>query len=57
MLTPRPDRSTSRQSQDLREPSAEAGKPVPVVFGEMWVTSPNVLYYGDVSKQDYEVDA
>lgn len=57
MLMPKPNRSTSAQSQDLREPTAEAGKPIPVVFGEVTIMSPNVLYYGDVGKHQYEVDA
>lgn len=56
-LMPKPRTSTSRQAQDLREPTAEAGKPVPVAFGEITVLSPNVLYYGDISKHSYEVNA
>lgn len=54
MLTPKP-KSSSVQTQDLREPTAEAGLPVPVVFGEVTVTRPNVLYYGDIGKRQYEV--
>lgn len=56
-LAPKPSRTASPQSQDLRDPTAEAGKPIPVLFGEMMVTSPNVLFYGDVSKNEYEVNA
>lgn len=57
LLTPRPKGMASPQSQDLREPTAEAGKPIPVPFGEIMITSPNVLFYGDVSKHEYEVNA
>ncbi|MBB3231697.1 hypothetical protein [Halomonas stenophila] len=56
-LLVRPKKASRAQAQDLREPSAEAGKPIPVVFGEITVTNPNVLYYGDVDKRQYEVSA
>lgn len=56
LIAPKPKRQ-SQQSQDLRDPTAEAGIPVPVAFGEIMVTSPNVLWYGDVEKNDYEVNA
>lgn len=58
VLMPKPKSSSSnRQSQDLRQPTAEAGKPIPVAFGEGTITSPNVLYYGDIDKRQYEVKA
>ncbi len=57
LLMPKPRTNSNPQSQDLREPTAEAGKPVPVLFGEMTIQSPNVLYYGDISKRQYEVKA
>lgn len=57
LLAPKPKSSRNAQSQDLREPTAEAGTPIPVAFGEVTVMAPNVLYYGDVGKVEYEVDA
>ena len=57
LLAPKPKTTKNQQSQDLREPVAEAGKPIPVAFGEVTVMSPNVMYYGDVGKIQYEVDA
>lgn len=57
LLMPKPKRAANPQSQDLREPTAEAGQPIPVAFGEITITSPNVLFYGDVSKRQYEVNA
>ncbi len=57
LLMPKPKNTTNRQSQDLREPTAEAGMPIPVAFGEIRIQSPNVLYYGDISKNEYEVKA
>lgn len=58
-LMPKPDKpgSGGMKPQDLDEPIAEAGKPVPVVFGEITVKSPNVLFYGDVDKETHKVKA
>jgi len=33
---------------DLRVPTAEQGKSIPVVFGTLRLTSPNVLWYGNL---------
>lgn len=33
----------------LDAPTAEEGKPIPVVFGTVVVTNPNVVWYGDIS--------
>lgn len=33
---------------DFDAPTAQDGKPVPVVFGTRWITGPNVLWYGDL---------
>lgn len=57
MIAPKPSTSNGRQSQDLREPQSDAGIPVPVIFGEVTIMSPNVMWYGDVEKHEYEVDA
>ena len=32
---------------DLEEPTAEVGKPIPVVFGTATIKDPNVLHYTD----------
>lgn len=38
----------SADAGDLDFPTASAGKPIPVLFGSRWVTSPNVVWYGDI---------
>lgn len=48
---PRPD-----STQDLDNPVAEAGKPIPVVFGTITVKGLNVLWYGDKWKEVYKSD-
>jgi hypothetical protein len=34
---------------DIEVPTAEEGRPIPVVFGTYLVQSPNVVWYGDLS--------
>lgn len=41
--------------QDLESPTAEGGRPIPVVFGEMEITGLNILYYCDKESRTYEV--
>ena len=33
---------------DLDIPTAEPGRPIPVVFGDVVVRSPNIVWYGDL---------
>jgi hypothetical protein len=48
-LAPKPPQPTPPAIDDITVPVAEDGKPVPVVFGEVWITGANVLWYGDLS--------
>jgi predicted phage tail protein len=49
VLAPKPKQPKPASVDDLKEPTAEAGRPVPVVFGTMNVKGLNVLWYGDKS--------
>jgi hypothetical protein len=49
---PKPD-----EVKDLENPTAEAGRPIPVVFGEVEVTGVNIIYFGDKSTKTFEVKA
>lgn len=33
--------------EDMEDPTADAGRPIPVVFGTMTVNGLNVLWFGD----------
>lgn len=46
VLTPKP-KPVKPEVQDLKEPTASAGRPMPVVFGTIRVTGVNVLWYGE----------
>jgi len=48
-LAPKPPTPKPASIQDIDIPTAEEGRPVPVVFGTVTVTGPNVIWYGDLS--------
>lgn len=48
-LAPKPPSPTPPTLEDFQVPTAEDGRPVPVVFGEVWITGPNVLWFGDLA--------
>ena len=47
-LAPKPPKPKPAALEDFDIPVAEQGRPVPVVFGTMLITGPNVLWYGDL---------
>ncbi len=47
-LAPKPPKPKPAALEDFDIPVAEQGRPVPVIFGTMQVTGPNVLWYGDL---------
>lgn len=48
LLMPKPKQPKPDAVQELEAPTAEAGKPVPVVFGDVILKSPNYNWYGDI---------
>lgn len=55
LLMPKP-RAGSNAIREAEAPTAEADKPISVVFGTVLIKDPNVLWYGDKSTKRYEVD-
>lgn len=49
---PKPD-----ATKDLEDPTAEAGRPIPVVFGTITVKGLNVLWFGNKGQRTYKVKA
>lgn len=47
-LSPKPQKPRAAALDDFEFPTAEEGRPIPVIFGEMEVTGANVLWYGDL---------
>lgn len=56
LLTPKPKGSGSL-AKDLENPTAEAGRPVPVLFGTMTIKGLNVLHYTDKQKRTFKIKA
>ncbi|AGH31472.1 hypothetical protein LOKG_00036 [Loktanella phage pCB2051-A] len=49
MLMPKPKAEKPKTVDDLNDPTAEAGRPIPVIFGSMDIKGLNVIYFGDKS--------
>jgi uncharacterized membrane protein len=47
-LAPKPPKPAPASIQDFDVPTAEEGRPIPVVFGTVLITGPNVIWYGDL---------
>lgn len=47
-LAPKPKPPKPAALGDFDAPTAEEGRPIPVVFGTVWCKGPNVLWYGDL---------
>lgn len=47
---PKPPKSSS--IDDFELPTAEAGRPIPLVFGVVTVKSPNIVWYGDLRHEE-----
>lgn len=50
-LTPKPPQPKPASITDFDVPTAEEGREIPVVFGDVWITGPNVLWYGDLAAE------
>lgn len=57
LIMPKPKAPKPAAVQDEQAPTAEAGRPIPVTFGEITVSGVNVLWYGDKATRTYQVNA
>ena len=55
LLTPRPKQPQPEAVKDLEDPTAEAGRPIPVLFGTMTIKSLNCIWFGDKGHAEYEI--
>lgn len=51
MLAPKPPAPKAAGLADFTVPTAEENRAIPVVFGKVWVSGPNVVWYGDLTIQ------
>lgn len=56
-LQPAPAVAKPAAATDLDDPTADAGRPVPVVFGTLGVTGVNFLGYWDKQTIEYDESA
>lgn len=49
---PKPD-----EVKDMENPTAEAGRPIPVVFGEIEVSGVNIIFFGDKQTKTVRIKA
>ena len=47
LLMPKPKPPKPPEAKDMDNPTAEAGRPIPVVFGVITVKGLNILWFGD----------
>lgn len=57
LILPKPKQGKPAAAAQLEAPTADAGKPVMVVFGTVTVSELNVLFYTDKSQRDFKVAA
>lgn len=57
LLAPKPKTPKPEAATDLDDPTAEAGRPIPVVFGTITVKGLNLLWFGEKSFNTFKIDA
>lgn len=55
LITPKPKGPQAESAKDLEAPVAEAGKPMPKVWGTLTIKGINLLWYGDKNVREFEV--
>ena len=54
LLQPKPKTSQPASTEDMEDPTAEAGRPIPVLFGTMTIKGTNILWYGEKQVTSYK---
>lgn len=57
LLMPKPKAPKPETVKDMENPTADAGRELPVIFGTITIKSPNCLWFGEKSKRTYKVKA
>lgn len=57
LLMPKPKQPKPPSLDDLKEPTAETGRPIPVIFGSIRADDPNIIFYGDKGINHREVSS
>lgn len=54
-LAPKPAQPPKPTLEDFDVTTAEEGRPIPVVFGEVWIKGSNIIWYGDLDTDPIKV--
>lgn len=57
LIAPKPKIAKPEAAKEMEDPVAEAGMEIPVLFGTLTKTQPNILWFGDKSLRTYKIDA
>lgn len=53
LIMPKPKQPKPPAAKDLEDPTAESGRPMPVVFGTITVKGSNIVWFGEKSLHEY----
>jgi hypothetical protein len=57
LLMPRSKGPQPPEVKDLEAPTAESGRPIPVVFGDVTVKGVNVIFYSENESRTFQIKA
>lgn len=55
IITPKPKAAKPEAAQQAESPTAEAGKPIPVLFGTARLSETNIIGWWDKGTRQYQV--
>jgi predicted phage tail protein len=53
LLMPKPKGPKPNEVKDLEAPTAEAGRPIPVAFGDITISGVNVIFYAENESETF----
>jgi hypothetical protein len=57
LIAPKPKQPKPEAAKQMEDPTAEAGKERPVIFGTITLKDPNCLWFGDKAMTTYQIKA
>lgn len=54
-FAPKPKMPKPQAASEMENPTADAGRPIPVVFGTLTIKGPNFLWYGEKNVRTFKV--
>lgn len=55
LLAPKAKKTKPEAAKDMDSPTADSGRPIPVVFGTETISGVNILWYGEKKSLEYQV--